>query len=161
MFRGEVTRAHEDIEIAVPSRTFPVICQALSELDFVVVGAGQSWPLDSPAYDVMHQTWGRDRSTGLYRLDVLREPHVGATWIYRRDPRIRRPYSTVIRRSVEGIPFMTPEIVLLFKAKHMREKDQQDFVATLPLLGASARAWLVNALQRIHPRHPWLAELST
>lgn len=159
LFRGEVIRSHADLEIAVPAARFPVVREALIELEFEVVGGGQSWPIDSPAYDHTHQTWGRERSTGLYRLDVIREPHSGDR-IFRRDHRIRLPYSSVIRHSADGIPFMAPEIVLLFKAKHCREKDQADFTGTLPLMNALSRSWLAEVLGLVHPRHPWLALVS-
>jgi hypothetical protein len=31
----------------------------------------------------MAQTWVRERDTGVYRLDIFREPHDGDTWIRR------------------------------------------------------------------------------
>jgi hypothetical protein len=51
------------------------------ELDFAVAGDGRIWPLDSPAFGWWHQTWGRDRASGLWRVDVFREPHeAGTCW---------------------------------------------------------------------------------
>jgi hypothetical protein len=98
-FRGSQTRVHDDLESAVPAATFPVIRAALADLEFDVAGAGWLWPEGSPAAAVMHQTWGRDRGTEIYRLDVFREPHDGDSWICRRDDCIRRPYNTLIPRS--------------------------------------------------------------
>ncbi|MGH3130634.1 MAG: hypothetical protein ACRDNX_07440 [Gaiellaceae bacterium] len=51
-------------------------------------------------------------ATGLWRLDVFREPSDGDTWICRRDERIRLPYGEVIERTEDGIPYARPEIVL-------------------------------------------------
>jgi hypothetical protein len=157
---GVVTRVHEDTEIAVPTRRFPEIRRALSEFDFDVVGSGHMWQLeDQAAFDVMHQTWVRDRTTGTYHLDVFRDPHDGDVWICRRDETIRRPYTEVIAKTKDGIPYMVPEIVLLFKAKHDQAKDNADFAAVLPSLDQLQRRWLRDALQRLHPGHHWLVAL--
>jgi hypothetical protein len=159
LFRGGQSREHEDLEIAVPVGRFETIAAALRDFDIEVVGSGHRWPLDSEAFTVMHQTWVRERATGIYRLDIFREPHDGETWICRRDETIRFPYDQIIVTSPAGVPYLVPEIVLLFKAKHRRPKDQADFDGVLPLLDATRREWLADALERWHPEHPWLAEL--
>ena len=64
-----------------------------------------------------HQTWLREPATGRYRIDVFREPHVGDLWVCRRDASITLPYGELILRTSEGIPYATPEVALLFKAK--------------------------------------------
>lgn len=159
---GVVTRVHEDTEIAVPTGWFPEIRRALWEFDFDVVGSGHIWPLeDQTAFDVMHQTWVRNPTTGIYHLDVFRDPHDGDVWICRREGTIRRPYTEVIKTTKDGIPYMAPEIVLLFKAKHDRAKDNADFAAVLPSLDQDQRLWLTEALQRVHPGHHWLIELGS
>jgi hypothetical protein len=90
-------------------------------------------------------------------LDVFREPSEGDTWIYRRDERIRLPYSDVIERTADGTPYARPEIVLLFKAKHSdRPKEEADFAAVLPSLEPGRRRWLAESLALVHPGHPWL-----
>jgi hypothetical protein len=101
----------------------------------------------------------REPHTGVWRLDVFREPSEDATWICRRDHSIRLPYNEVIERTSEGIPYGRPEVVLLFKAKHTRPKDDEDLAAVLPRLDADRRRWLREALELVHPGHRWLAEL--
>jgi hypothetical protein len=159
LFRGETTREHEDLEIAVPAAGFPAIRAALPELTWQAAGSGQLFPVDHAAFDLTHQTWGRSSDSGLYRIDVFREPHEGRTWICRRDPAVRRPYETLIARSHDGIPYMAPEVVLLFKAKSSRPKDLKDFLGALPLLTPQARDWLAATLLLVHPGHAWLAML--
>lgn len=159
LFRGEQTREHEDLEIAVPIGSFDPIRTALSDFEIEVVGSGRRWPLDSPAFDVIYQTWVREPDNGVYRLDIFREPHDGDTWICRRDETIRLPYDQIILSSPDGVPYLVPEIVLLFKAKHSRPKDQADFAGALPLLSPRRRAWLTAALTRVHPGHSWLSLL--
>ncbi len=159
LFRGGEPREHEDLEIAVPIGRFDEIRTALDGFAFDVVGSGHWWPLDDPAFEVMHQTWVREPETGVYRLDIFREPHDGDTWICRRDDRIRFPYDRIIERTSDGIPYLVPEIVLLFKAKHERPKDEADFAGALPLLSPARRAWLAEALARVHPGHRWLDQM--
>lgn len=160
LFRGTRTRAHGDIEIAIPAARFPEVRDRFPEYVFDTVDGGRIWENASPAVlAVTHQTWLRDPATGNYLLDVFREPHDGDTWICRRDETIRRPYRDIIHHTQDGIPYLAPEFVLLFKAKHARPKDQTDFDQTIPHLTAAQRETLAELLARVHPKHPWLAAL--
>lgn len=155
---GRVSRAHEDLEVAIPADAFRALREALFEFTFVVPFPDGLRAVDDPsAMTSAHQTWARD-SEGRFRFDVLREPHDGDVWIYRRDPALRRPYADVVHVG-GGIPYLAPEIVLLFKAKHVRPKDEADLEHVLPHLAPAARAWLAEALARVHPGHPWLPRL--
>ena len=116
-------------------------------------------PLDSKAFEESHQTWARERATGVYRLDVFREPRDGDVWICRRDETIRAPIAQIVRHIADGIPHLTPEVVLLFKAKATRDKDEADFTTALPQLSAAQREWPRDALTRIHPRHEWIQRI--
>ena len=160
LFRGTQTRAHGDIEIAIPAASFPQVRSRFPGYVFDAVSSGRIWENATP--DVLaatHQTWLRDAATGNYLLDVFREPHDGDTWICRRNETIRLPYRDIIRHTRDGIPYLAPELVLLFKAKHARRKDQADFDATVPHLTPAQRETLAGLLARTHPGHPWLADL--
>ena len=145
LFLGGGHRAHEDIEIGVPRDRFNELADALEGFEFVEI--------------TEHQTWVRQPDTGAWRLDIFSEPSDGDTWLCRRDERIRLPYGNVIEHSDQGIPYARPEIVLLFKAKHRRVKDDADFAALLPRLEPERRRWLAEALELVHPGHPWLVQL--
>lgn len=160
LFRGKQTREHGDIEIAIPAASFPEVRDRFPGYIFDAVDIGRLWENATP--DVLaatHQTWLRDPVTGNYLLDVFREPHDGDTWICRRDETIRLPYRDIIRHTQDGIPYLAPELVLLFKAKHARPKDQADFNETVPHLTAAGRKTLAGLLARIHPEHHWLTAL--
>jgi len=102
----------------------------------------------------------REPATGVWRLDVFREPSDGDEWICRREPSITLPYEVLIERTDDGIPYGRPEVMLLFKARHShQEKNERDFTATLPRLEPERRRWLHDALALVHPSHPWLDEL--
>jgi hypothetical protein len=164
LFLGGQRREHEDLEIAVPRDRFPEIAEALSAYElFVVSGPSELTPLDDArsSLGATNQTWLREPETGWWRVDVIREPSDGDTWIFRRDARIRLPYTRVVERTEDGIPYSCPEVVLLYKAKHSGEpKHRADFAAVLPSLAGSRRAWLAEALATVHPGHAWLRDLS-
>jgi hypothetical protein len=159
LFRGRQTREHEDLEIAVPESEHAAIIDALAGFEHFAIRDGLAVPVSPEALEGTHQTWVRERGTGVWRVDVMRELWEGDTWICRRDPSIRLPGSEVIAFTSDGIPYQQPEIALLFKAKHTREKDEADFDGVVPLLGPRQRAWLADAIGRVHPGHPWIARL--
>ncbi|MGW6286577.1 nucleotidyltransferase domain-containing protein [Streptomyces sp. NPDC055107] len=160
LFRGGQTRVHGDIEIAIPEAGFPEVRRRFPGYVFDAAGSGRIWEDARPeTLAAVHQTWLRDPATGNYLLDVFREPHDGDTWICRRDARIRLPYSEIVHHTGDGIPYLAPELVLLFKAKHARPKDRRDFDATVPHLTRTQRTTLAELLARVHPGHAWLTDL--
>jgi len=96
--------------------------------------------------------------TAKNKLEILLSESDGDDWIYRRDPTLKMPITAVVLHH-EGVPYLAPELVLLFKSKHMRPQDETDFVAILPSLGAKRRRWLADALHRTAPEHVWLPAL--
>lgn len=160
LVRGRQTRKHGDIEIAIPAARFTEVRDRFPGYVFDAVGSGQIWENATPeVLAATHQTWLRDPATDHYLLDVFREPHDGDTWICRRDETIRLPYGDIIHHTQDGIPYLAPELVLLFKAKHVRPKDQADFDKVVPHLTPAQRQTLADLLDRAHPEHHWLADL--
>jgi len=161
LFVGYERREHEDLEIAAPDHVFPRIHSLLDELEFYAVGDGEVAAIrESPErLAETHQTWGLDRAAFEWRIDVFREPSEAGEWICRLDDRIRLPYDVLIEHTTDGIPYVRPEVALLFKAKAAREKDEADLDDVLPLLGPSRRALLRAWIGLVHPGHAWLGRL--
>lgn len=162
LFLGHQRRAHDDLEIAVPHDRFNEIAAVLPGFEIFVVGDGYGLALAKAGrlMNTWHQTWLRERDTGFWRLDIFREPSADGQWICRRDSRIRLPYHRPIEHSASGIPYARPEVVLLFKAKVARPKDEEDFAAVLPHLDRGRRQWLAESLALVHPGHHWILELA-
>jgi hypothetical protein len=135
--------------------------EALSELEFwVPTGDDETLEPLGDSHD-SHQTWGLARAAPAWRIDVFREPSRDGRWVCRRDERITLPYDELIERTPDGVPYVRPEVALLFKAKAARDKDEVDFEAVLPRLEASRRALLAGWLECVHPGHPWLQRLTS
>ncbi|MGN6799282.1 MAG: hypothetical protein ACTHKS_14180, partial [Gaiellaceae bacterium] len=137
---------------------FQLVHALLDDLDFYAVGDGEVAALsESPErLGETHQTWGLDRAAFEWRIDVFREPSDAGEWVCRRDDAIRLPYDELIERTRDGIPYVRPEVALLFKAKAARPKDEADLNDVLPLLPPSRRALLHDWIGRVHPGHAWL-----
>jgi hypothetical protein len=158
LFSGGAAREHHDLEIAVPAGRFGEVVAAFPGFAWDVVGGGRIWPFpEEVAYH--HQTWLREPATGRYRLDVFREPHVGHRWVCRRDESITLPYDELILHTSEGIPYVIPEVALLFKAKDVRDKDEADFRRVLPAMDQPRISRLFRWLSQVHPGHPWLEKI--
>jgi hypothetical protein len=153
---GEATREHEDLEIAVPRARFAELAGRFPELAFHVAGSGRVVPATPTALEAAYQTWAYDTAAERWRFDVMREPHDGDVWISRRHESLRRPYAQLVRTGRDGIPYLSPEVNLLFKARHARPKDVADYERVAPLLTGAQRAWLDAALALVHPGHAWL-----
>ena len=164
LFLGRETRAHEDIEVAIFRRDQEAIWRHLSgwTIEKIVPGGGdmkrQPWRgewLAPPIHEIHATSNGGD----LRELEILLDEAWADTWRYRRNLAVMRPVAEIGLRTPEGVPFLAPEIVLLYKAKNPRPNDEQDFRTTLPALAVERRQWLRGALAVLHPGHPWIASL--
>lgn len=96
-------------------------------------------------------------------IDVQLTDMNAETWTYRRDPRITCPAEKAFLQSPTGVPFLAPELVLLFKSKNTgtgeRRQDQRDFETVYPKLDTSRKRWLPQALTLTDPGHGWLERI--
>jgi hypothetical protein len=161
LFLGGRRRDHEDLEIGVPVKRFGEIAAALGGLDFHVVAPATAEPVAQAGelFERTHQTWGLDRAADVWRIEVFREPSDGDDWLSRRDESIRLAYDDLIEHTADGIPYARPEVVLLFKARSARAKDESDLAAVLPRLSAERRRLLAGWIGQVHPGHFWLPDL--
>ena len=167
-FNG-VPRHHEDTDVGVLRADLPLLRRHLARrFDVWAAARGALRPLlpehdpEPAADDVLprhcSQVWIRRAATEPWELDILLSPGTPAEWVYRRDESITMPLSEAIWER-EAIPFLQPEIQLLYKAKGLRPKDDVDFRNTVTHLDHRRRTWLSVALARTLPGHPWLADL--
>jgi hypothetical protein len=161
LFRGTHTRPHADLDVGVLRRDLSSVLCSFLTWEVFEAKDGRLTRLAAgcvPSLDT-HSLWCRPTSADPWTIELLLDEADGETWVYRREPRVRRPMSTVVRRSSEGLPYLAPEIQLLYKSKRPRERDDRDFAQICPLLGADARTWLKHALELTAPDHTWIAVL--
>ena len=153
-------RDHEDLEIAIPRAAYPTFAAAFGDLDLYAVRSGAVWPLRGAKPKAhVRQVWVAEG--GRYCTDLFLEAGGDRKWIFRRDGRVRRPTGRMVARTRDGVPYLRPEGVLLYKAAGLRSKDASDFEAVAPDLDAESVRWLVDALSIAYPGHPWIARLQS
>lgn len=159
LFIGNETRPHSDIEVAIFREDQHLLKQTLSDWSFEkivkreFIDWGKEW-LELP----VHEIHGTHKQSGL-ELEILLNETKGNDWVFRRELSISFPESSLFLYSDEGIPYLHPAVVLLYKAKNTGEKDHVDFCSARDLLKNEDRKWLYDALQIHMPKHKWIQEL--
>lgn len=161
---GVTARPHDDLDVILPRETQARLPDLLRgwRLDASIHGTYRPYmaPLDPPHFQIHAR---HPDLSGVLMLDLMLSDLSGGLWHYRRDPRITLPLERARKVSPEGLPYLAPEAVLLFKAgsaaRPPRGKDEQDYQRVQPTLTVEARAWLRGALTLTRPDHPWLRSL--
>jgi hypothetical protein len=159
---GRTTREHGDLDVAILRDAQPRLSVGLEGSDIHVAHDGEltPWAHDDWLTPPRHQFWVRPSPGAPWTLEFLLEDHHGDAWVYRRDAAVTMPLSRFGRTTAEGIPYLCPEVALLYKAKGFDvPRNAADFDVATPSLDADARAWLRDALERTHSGHPWIARL--
>lgn len=161
LWHGHQTRDHEDLEFTVLRGDLALFRRALAGMRFYTAGDGivEHLPDGREPPDGIFQIWCRDETAQCWRVDMMIEPGTPLTWVYKRDPGISKPRAEMIGMTGDGLPYLKPAAVLLFKAKYQRDKDEADFRNALPKLEAAERQWLKDCLDAAHPGHDWLLSL--
>ncbi len=164
LFLGRVTRVHHDVDVEVSRAAQLALQQHLVERNWKLVtpfeGRLQPWPMHMRLELPRHQFHAH--RSGAF-IDFLLANLDGGIWRYRREPTIIRDIGRASFHTDDGMPFLAPELVLLFKSKNTsgkeRAKDQLDFEEVYLRLEPERRAWLRWALTALDPVHPWLKRL--
>jgi hypothetical protein len=164
LFVGRQTRPHGDTDVLVLRRDQLAVQAALGGWDLHTAdppGTLRPWAPGEVLPAAVHDIWCRAAPDAPWALQLMLADAEGGRWVFRRDRRISGPLARLGRRSPEGLPYLAPEVQLLYKAKRPpRPKDEADFAAALPLLGDEGRRWLAAALATYDPAHPWRSRLT-
>lgn len=157
LWLGRQTRQHGDLEISVLRSDFSVFREAIGPFSFFAAKNGVLTPLEvdeCPAPDV-HQVWVLDAVERCWKLDLFLDPGDDLCWTYRRDHSVQVSRRDCVALSENGVPFLAPEIVMLYKAKRLAAKDRSDFDVCVPFLEPAARRWLSRMIEKYFPSHEW------
>ena len=161
LFLGSVTRAHKDLDIGILRKNAAMVTAALPDWVFFEAKGGVLSPFVSgtePRAEV-NSLWCKRVEATQWELELMLDEADGGFWIFRRDRKISYPLSNAIRRNPEGIPYLAPEIQLLYKARAPRPQDQADFDRVAPHLADEARTWLLDSLMSMDREHIWISML--
>jgi len=165
LYLGQVTRPHRDIEIAILRADQLAFQNYMRDWELVKVipesgGRREPWDegewLELPVHELHARREGEDPKD----LEILLNESWGEEWRFRRNLDILRPLSKIGQLSGIGIPLLSPEIVLLYKAKKPTAVDQIDFKNVSEVLKGKPRRWLRKSIETCYPKHPWLDLLS-
>ena len=161
LFVGAPTRDHDDLDVAVLRPDQLAVQSHLDGWDLRVAHHGRltPWAPGRPLAPDEHGIWARPDPASPWRLELLIDEVVGGRWAYRRNPAVRLPLERLGRRTATGVPYLRPEVVLLYKSRQPREPDECDARVAVPRLSAPERAWLAAAIAAETPDHHWLALL--
>jgi hypothetical protein len=157
-FAGTSWRKHGDIDIGICRDDAPLVHRWLIQRDqhLWIAADGQLAHWDGRALDEEadeNNVWVKASPDGPWVLDIQVGDGDNSVWTYRRDKTVQREWATVVLVSADGVPYMSPEIQLLFKSKGLRPRDNEDAQRVIPRLSDNQRLWLHT---RLPADHDWL-----
>ncbi len=165
LFLGKTTRSHEDLDIAVLRQDQFLARTYLKNWD-MYIGLGDGAISDAPWDGTTFieaptpALWCKETNQSEWAFELLLTDSSNGQWQSRRNARITLPIESIGHTTSSGIPYLSPEIVLSYKAKDRGlSKDQDDFTSILPYLNAMQRDWLKQTIQTTNPGHIWLNSL--
>ncbi len=163
LFLGRQTRRHDDLDVALLRHDQLALFDHLGDWGlYYATPAHKLEPWDGRRLEPpIHGIWAR-RSTkpgGSWTCEFLLNETRDGEWIFRRNEAILRPLEEISDER-NGVPFLRPEIVLLYESSERSPKHDTDFGAVRAHLSRDASLWLRAALKKCHDRHPWIESLS-
>jgi len=155
LFLGRQTREHGDIDVLVRRDDQLAVQAHLSDWDLNKTRQPglRPWPAGQFLEPPLEDIWCRRTPDSPWSLQLMLLDTDGARWVFKRDRSIHGPLERIGRRTASGVPYLSPEIQLLYKAKpDTLDKDQSDFDNAVPQLGRRERRWLLSCLQKRFPR---------
>ncbi len=154
LYLGRVTREHEDVDIGI-FRADQLHLQGylrdwqLEKASPGVPGVLEPWREGERLELPVHEIHAHRESGNPSRIEVLFNEASEGEWRFRKKLEITRPLSLALMRSEAGILFLSPEIVLLYKARQLyRDAHPQ---------GAIHNRFGNGTLDREHTLQPWAA----
>lgn len=161
---GRQTRTHDDIDVLLPLADYAQAYDRLSanwELHLAERGElTRLGPQDRPEGET--DIWARRDAHSPWAFQLMLIDIRDGMWTYRRARAVRRPADDLMLRTDDGVPYLRPEVQLLYKggSASIRDKDQRDLETMLPCLTEAEKTWLCDALRAQFPQgHPWLLRI--
>lgn len=157
---GRSWRSHGDLDVGVLRSEANEVFSWLANWDLWVAARSKLRVWRGEALEIHldeNNVWARENSESPWRFDLNISSGDEAEWTYRRDRRTRRAWHAAVLRTPDGLPYLAPELQLLFKSQNPRPKDDLDATQVIPLLDADQSAFLADHLD---DDHPWKHQVS-
>jgi hypothetical protein len=163
LFADRVRRPHGDVDVVVLARDLDQVAKTFTTprplVQLPETGVRRPWAdgeLLTPGPNAL--IFPEDMHPSA--IQILLAASESDQWVYHRGRgTIRKPLAEITLRSPDGVPYLAPEIVLLFKSRGGRPKDNADFDDVAPLLDPDRRRWLLDRIAPRYSDHPWLPTL--
>lgn len=159
LFLGRETRCHDDLDVALLRHDQLALFHHLRGWGlYYATPAHTLEPWDGRRLELpIHGIWARRSAEpdASWTCEFLLNEERDGEWVFRRDEAVRRSLEEISDER-NGVPFLRPEIVLLYKSSERSPKNDTDFAAVRPRLSREASLWLRAALERCDDRHPWI-----
>jgi hypothetical protein len=129
LYLGRSWRGHDDADVGVVRHDLPALYARLSSWDLQVAVDGVLSPWRGQrlrADEHQNNIWCRLAEREPWLLDVTVGEGSSEHWIYRRDPTVQVRWEAAVLRTPDGVPYLSPDLQLMFKSKNMRPKDDID-----------------------------------
>ena len=163
LFAGRVRRPHGDVDVVVLARDLDQVASTFTRPRPLVqhpeTGVRRPW---APGEQLIPGPNALVFPDDLHPcpIQILFAASDADEWVYHRGRgTIRKPLAEITLTSPDGLPYLAPEIVLLFKSRGGRPKDDEDFADVAGLLDPERRRWLLDGIAPRYPDHPWLPTL--
>ncbi|MFD2830205.1 nucleotidyltransferase domain-containing protein [Corticicoccus populi] len=149
LYYGFKTRNHEDIDIIIFVKDAAEVIHLLQDFSLFKAENGILTPYTyEDKMDDSFSIWVSEEEDSPFVFEILLISTREDFWIYKRNSDIRGSTDELFLLNESNIPYIKPEIQLLYKmdGSHIRDKDIIDFEKFVPLLGADEKIWLKKQL---------------
>jgi hypothetical protein len=163
LFLGRQTREHADVDVLIQRKDQLAFQEYLSDWDLHKAQQRglEPWPNGEFLIPGVNDIWCRRTPAHPWSLQIRLLDTRNGTWVFRRDPTIVGQVAALGWAPDTGIPYLSPEIQLLFKARpETLDRDDADFRNCAPLLERENRGRLLSCLEQHLPvGHQWISLL--
>lgn len=161
LYIGKVTRPHSDIEITIFRKDQLTLHNYLKgwRLQKVIHGKLSLWHKGEFLELPIHEIHCFNAAFNPRQVEVLLNETDGNEWVYRRNEQVRMPLTKYHLESKEGVKYLCPEVVLLYKSKNPTAKDEQDFAQVIKYMDEERRRWLTDSIAICDVGYAWLDRL--
>lgn len=161
---GKVSREHKDIDVVFFREEQQVFYNLLKKnWKLYKAEDGKLVPWEDGDYlEVTKDVWISKNEDSPWVFQIMLIDCDNNDWIYGREKSIRKAKEKIFLKTSEGIPYLKPELQLLYKggSSQVKAKDFLDFQALLPLLSLTEKEWLKKSIaKQFNEDHNWLKYL--